>query len=63
MKKTQPRMLSLWGKREVSVAPTEPEAYRRDVSNEEVKIVGAGHFALDAAADEIAELVARFLSK
>jgi hypothetical protein len=39
---------------------TEPEAYRRDVPKAEVHVLEAGHFALDTAADEIAQLVRAF---
>jgi pimeloyl-ACP methyl ester carboxylesterase len=62
MQKTQPRLLVLWGKYDLSFAPTEPEAYRRDVPKAEVHVLDAGHFALDTAADEIANLVRHFLS-
>jgi pimeloyl-ACP methyl ester carboxylesterase len=62
MQKTQPRLLVIWGKYELSFDPSEPEAYRRDVPKAEVHIVDGGHFALDTAADEIADLVRRFLS-
>jgi len=62
MQKTQPRLLVLWGKYDLSFELTEPEAYRRDVPGAEVHILDAGHFALDTAANEIAELVARFMS-
>ena len=40
---------------------TEPEAYRRDVPKAQVHMLDAGHFALDTAADEIAELVRGFM--
>jgi pimeloyl-ACP methyl ester carboxylesterase len=63
MQKTQPRLLVLWGKYELSFAPTEPEAYRRDVPKAEVHIVDGGHFALDTAADQIADFVRGFLSQ
>jgi pimeloyl-ACP methyl ester carboxylesterase len=62
MQKTQPRLLVIWGKYELSFDPSEPEAYRRDVPKAEVHIVDGGHFALDTAADEIAGLVRNFLS-
>jgi len=62
MQTTQPRLLVLWGKYDLSFELTEPEAYRRDVPGAEVHILDAGHFALDTAANEIAELVARFMS-
>ena len=40
---------------------SEPEAYRRDVLNAEVHVLDAGHFALDTAADHIADLVRGFV--
>jgi pimeloyl-ACP methyl ester carboxylesterase len=62
MRKTQPRLLVIWGKYELSFDASEPEAFRRDVPNAEVHIVDGGHFALDTAADKIADLVDRFLT-
>ena len=62
MQKTQPRLLVLWGKYDLSFELTEPEAYRRDVPQAQVHVLDAGHFALDAAANEFAELVRRFMS-
>ena len=59
---TQPRLLVLWGKYDVSFELTEPEAYRRDVPKAQVHVLDAGHFALDTAADAIADLVRRFMS-
>lgn len=61
MRKTQPHLLVLWGKYELSFDASEPEAFRRDVPSSEVHIVDGGHFALDTAADEIADLVDDFL--
>jgi pimeloyl-ACP methyl ester carboxylesterase len=61
LRKTQPRLLVIWGKYELSFDPSEPEAYRRDVPKAEVHMVDGGHFALDTAADEIATLVAGFV--
>jgi pimeloyl-ACP methyl ester carboxylesterase len=62
MQKTQPRLLVLWGKYDLSFDPSEPEAYRRDVPSAQVHVLDAGHFALDTAADEIAELVRQFMA-
>ena len=62
MQKTQPRLLVLWGKHDLSFDPGEPERYRKDVPNAEVHVLDAGHFALDTKADEIAEIVRRFMS-
>jgi pimeloyl-ACP methyl ester carboxylesterase len=62
MRATQPRLLVIWGRYDLSFAPSEPEAYRRDVPNADVHVLDAGHFALDAAADEIAALVGNFVA-
>ena len=62
MRDTQPRLLVIWGKYDLSFELSEPEAYRRDVPNADVHVLDAGHFALDTAADEIAGLVRGFLS-
>lgn len=63
LREKQPRLLVVWGKYEVSFDSSEPEAYRRDVPNAEVHIVDGGHFALDTAADQIAQLVREFMKK
>jgi pimeloyl-ACP methyl ester carboxylesterase len=61
MRDKQPRLLVIWGKYELSFDPSEPEAYRQDVPKAKVHIVDGGHFALDTAADEIAELLRGFV--
>jgi pimeloyl-ACP methyl ester carboxylesterase len=61
MQKTQPRLLVLWGKHDLSFDPGEPERYRKDVPNAQVYVLDAGHFALDTKADEIAALVLQFM--
>jgi pimeloyl-ACP methyl ester carboxylesterase len=63
MREKQPRLLVIWGKYELSFDSSEPEAYRQDVPKAEVHIVDGGHFALDTAADEIAQLVREFMSR
>ena len=60
--KTQPRLLVLWGRFDLSFEISEPAAYRRDVPQAQVHLLDAGHFALDTAAEEIALLVRAFLS-
>jgi len=62
MRKSQPRLLVLWGKHDLSFDPGEPERYRNDVPGAEIYVLDAGHFALDTKADEIAELVRRFVN-
>jgi pimeloyl-ACP methyl ester carboxylesterase len=61
LREKQPRLLVVWGKFDPSFDLSEPEAYRRDVPSAQVHLLDAGHFALDTAADEIAELLSRFV--
>jgi pimeloyl-ACP methyl ester carboxylesterase len=63
MQKTQPRLLVLWGKHDLSFDLGEPERYKKDVPNAEVYVLDAGHFALDTKADDIAALVRAFMDK
>jgi pimeloyl-ACP methyl ester carboxylesterase len=62
LQKTQPPMLVLWGKYDLSFDLSEPEAYRRDVPQAEVHVLDGGHFALDTAADEAAFVTRRFMN-
>ena len=61
MQKTQPRLLVIWGKHDLSFDLGEPGRYRKDVPSAEVHVLDAGHFALDTKADEIAALVREFM--
>jgi pimeloyl-ACP methyl ester carboxylesterase len=61
LQKTQPKLLVLWGKHDLSFDLREPERYRKDVPKAEVYVLDAGHFALDTKADEIAALVREFM--
>jgi len=61
MREHKTRLLVIWGKYDLSFELTEPDAYRRDVPAAEVHVLEAGHFGLDTAADEVAELVRGFM--
>jgi pimeloyl-ACP methyl ester carboxylesterase len=61
MRKTQPKLLVIWGKHDLSFDLGEPERYRKDVPNAEIHVLDAGHFALDTKADEIGDLVRDFM--
>ncbi len=61
LRKVQPRLLVLWGKYDPSFDISEPESYRRDVPKAEIHVLDAGHFAMDTAADAVADLVRGFL--
>jgi pimeloyl-ACP methyl ester carboxylesterase len=55
-------LLVIWGKYDLAFDLGEPERYRKDVPNAQVKVLDAGHFALDTAADEIVGLVRDFVA-
>jgi pimeloyl-ACP methyl ester carboxylesterase len=63
MRKSQPSLLVLWGRHDLSFDTGEPERYREDVPDAEVHMLDAGHFALDTKADEIAGLVCKFMKR
>jgi pimeloyl-ACP methyl ester carboxylesterase len=63
MRRTQPRLLVIWGKHDLSFDLGEPERYRTDVPNAKVVVLTAGHFALDTKPDEIAEFVREFMNR
>ena len=54
-------LLFLIGKYDLSFELSEPKAYRRDVPNAPIHVLDARLFALDTAADEIADLVRGFI--
>ncbi|MDX8033344.1 alpha/beta hydrolase [Lentzea sp. BCCO 10_0856] len=59
----QPRLLAVWGRNDPFFIPAGAEAYRRDVPSAEIVLLDTGHFALEEAADEIAEHVGTVLAK
>jgi len=61
MQKTQPKLLVIWGRHDLSFDPGEPERYRKDVPTAEIHVLDAGHFALDTEPDEISSLVREFM--
>ena len=63
MQKTQPPLLVIWGKHDLSFDPGEPERYRKDVPNAEVHVLDGGHFVMDTKAAEVAALVSGFMER
>jgi pimeloyl-ACP methyl ester carboxylesterase len=61
LRDTQPPLLVVWGRYDPSFEVAEAQAYRRDVTDAEVHVVDAGHFPLDEAPDEVANLTGTFL--
>src|SRR3989449_1646102 len=52
MRKTQPRLLVIWGKYDLSFDRSEPEAYRRAGQDALVDFLAPGHFALCSAGSQ-----------
>ncbi|MHB2210386.1 alpha/beta fold hydrolase [Methylobacterium sp. CM6257] len=63
MRSHQRPTLVLWGRYDPSFLVPGAEAYLRDVPKAELHILGAGHFALDEATDEVARLTRDFLAR
>jgi pimeloyl-ACP methyl ester carboxylesterase len=61
LRHTQPHLLVLWGTYDPSFTIAGAEAYRSDVPNAQVHLLSAGHFAMDEAANQVAELTRNFL--
>lgn len=60
-RESQVPLLAVWGKNDVFFVPAGAEAYKRDLPNAVVKLVDAGHFALESHCVEIAEQILSFL--
>src|SRR5690242_20136151 len=63
LRRHHPPLLVLWGRHDPSFELAGAAAYCRDVPDAEVRILDAGHFALDEAADEIAAIARDFLAR
>lgn len=61
LREQRPPTLVLWGRYDPSFEVAAAHAYARDVPDAEVHLLDAGHFALDEAADEIAQLTRSFM--
>ncbi len=59
----QPPLLAVWGDKDPFFAPAGAEAFRRDLPAAEVRLLDAGHFALETHAAEIAGLMRVFLDR
>jgi pimeloyl-ACP methyl ester carboxylesterase len=63
LRQHQPPTLVLWGKYDPSFTVAGALAYGQDLPEAEIHLLDAGHFALDEATPEIAQLVRAFLDK
>ena len=56
-------ILAIWGKNDVIFIPPGAEAFKRDSKTAEVKLIDAGHFALESNLEEIAGEIVTFFAK
>jgi pimeloyl-ACP methyl ester carboxylesterase len=61
LRQRQPPTLVVWGRNDPVLDITEVAALKRDLPKTDVKVLDAGHFALDESAGEIAGLMRDFL--
>jgi pimeloyl-ACP methyl ester carboxylesterase len=63
LRERQPPVLVAWGKHDPSFTVAGAVAYGEDVAAAEVHLLDAGHFALDEAAPQIADLIRGFFER
>lgn len=57
----QPPLLAIWGRNDPFFLPAGAEAFKRDIPDADVRLLDAGHFALETHAGEIAAAIREFL--
>jgi pimeloyl-ACP methyl ester carboxylesterase len=55
-----PPLLAVWGKNDPCFIPAGAEAFRRDLSDVEVRFLDTGHFALETHSKEISDAIREF---
>jgi len=63
LREHKPPTLVVWGRNDPSFIAAGGEAFKRDLPNAEIRLLDAGHFALDEQNDEIARLILQFLAR
>jgi pimeloyl-ACP methyl ester carboxylesterase len=59
----RPPVLAVWGRGDEIFAPAGARAFADDVPDAEVHLLDGGHFLLESAGDEVAELIRDFLDR
>lgn len=60
---SQVPLLAVWGRGDEIFGPAGAEAFADDLPDAEIRLLEGGHFLLESALDETAELIRRFLAK
>ena len=60
---TRVPLLAVWGRGDEIFGPAGAEAFADDLPDAEIHLLDGGHFLLESALDEVAELIRNFLAK
>ncbi len=60
---SRPPLLAVWGKNDPFFLPAGAEAFKRDIPGAEIRLIDAGHFALESSVEEVATAIGEFLTQ
>lgn len=63
LRRSLPPLLAVWGKGDQIFGPEGARAFAEDVPDAEIHLLEGGHFLLESAGEEVAELILDFLSR
>jgi pimeloyl-ACP methyl ester carboxylesterase len=63
LRRNRPPVLAVWGKNDEIFGPDGARAFKDDVPDAEIHLLDGGHFLLESAHDEVAELILGFMSR
>lgn len=63
LRANKPPVLAVWGRNDPIFAPEGATAFAQDVEDAEIHLLDGGHFLLESAGDEVAELILAFLDR
>jgi pimeloyl-ACP methyl ester carboxylesterase len=63
LRRDRPPVLAVWGKNDEIFGPAGARAFADDVPDAEIHLLDGGHFLLENAHDEVAELILSFMSR
>jgi pimeloyl-ACP methyl ester carboxylesterase len=63
LRRTRPPVLAVWGKGDEIFGPDGARAFAADVPDAEIHLLDGGHFLLESACDQVAELILDFMSR
>ncbi|GAA3585645.1 alpha/beta hydrolase [Amycolatopsis ultiminotia] len=63
LRRTRPPVLAVWGKNDEIFGPDGARAFADDVPDAEIHLLDGGHFLLESAGAEVAELIRDFLGR